>query len=42
MPRARVFKIRMPWPSAAGLDLVEVWAPDVGRGGDTDEVGQTL
>ena len=32
----------MPWPSAAGLDLVEVWAPDVGRGGDTDEVGSNI
>ena len=32
----------MPWPSAAGLGLVAVRAPDVGRGGGTDKVGSNI
>ena len=32
----------MPWPSAAGLGLVMVRAPDVGRGGGTDKVGSNI
>ena len=32
----------MPWPSAAGLGLVAVRAPDVGRGGVTDKVGSNI